>query len=65
MVQRSVGVVGAALGQQIVGDLVAGDPHVVLACQVDLINRSVLFTPFVKLHPTVLLGHFMYATNDR
>jgi len=61
----TVRVDGGALGKQVVGDLLRGNPHVDRAKHGGLVNRTVGFAPFVKLDPRALFGNIVYSSNVR
>lgn len=48
-----VGVDGTSPRQQVLGDLLVGDPDVVLPAEVALIDGAVLNSPSVEIHPGV------------
>lgn len=59
----TVGIDGASLRKEVVGDLVARDPNVVLASEVDLVDGSMFVGPFCELHPAALFRKLVHIAN--
>lgn len=57
----TLGIVGCTLAEQFLSNTISCDPHMVLASEVGLIDRTKLLPPLVKFEKTVLVWHVWYT----